>query len=346
MKTATSCLRLAVALAVAAAAMAPRSVRAQSAEAEALFQEGKRLMNKGQTAQACEKFEASDRVEPKSGTELNLALCRETNGQLASAWAAYLKAAATAKHGGNSRRAAEARKQAAAIEPRLVYLTITVPDNARVDGLVIQRNDTAVDAAIWNQRVPVDPDEYTISAEAPGYRPWSTSVVVKKRSKKVEVPLLQKRPAPPAEPRREVRSAAAGADEPSGARDRGMGAEAGSAPSRWTGKRKLSIALAAVGVAAAGAAIGLGIHANQLESQSDAICSDPTCHSREAVDLNSSARHYALAANIGYAAGGTAVVGAALLWFLGGPRSSSAEPVAVIPSFGAGRVGVVLARSF
>lgn len=343
MKTATSCLRLAVALAAAAAAMAPRPVRAQSAEAEALFQEGLRLMDRGEIAQACDKFEASERVEPKSGAEINLARCRETNGQLASAWAAYLKAAATAKHAGNTRRAAEARKKAAEIKPHLLYLTITVPDDARIDGLVIKRNDTEVDAALWNERVPVDPAEYTISGEAPGYRPWSTSVVVKTRSKKVEVPPLEKRPgAPPGEPR----SAAAEPDASSGARDRGTGAEAGSAPSRWTGKRKLSVALAAVGVAAAGAAIGLGIHANQLESQSDAICSDPTCHSREAVDLNSSARHYALAASIGYAAGGTAVVGAALLWFLGGPRSSSAEPVAVIPSFGAGRIGVVLARSF
>ena len=346
MTTATSCIRLAVALAVATAALAPRSVCAQSADAEALFLEGKRLWNKGKSAQACDKFEASERIDPAPGTEVNLARCREKNHRLASAWALYRTAAATFKHRGDKAREVAARKQADKIEPDLVYLTIAVPENARVDGLVIQRNGTAVDAAIWNQRVPVDPDEYTISAEAPGHRPWSKSVVVETRSEKLEVPPLQKRPAPPAEPRREVRSAAAGADEPSGARDRGMGAEAGSAPSRWTGKRKLSIALAAVGVAAAGAAIGLGIHANQLESQSDAICSDPTCHSREAVDLNGSARHYAFAANIGYVAGGTAVVGAALLWFLGGPRSSSAEPVAVIPSFGAGRVGVVLARSF
>lgn len=343
--TATS-TRLTVALAVAAAALAPGSARAQSAEAEALFQDGKRLMTRGETAQACEKFEASDRVEPASGTELNLARCRETSGQLASAWAAYLKTAATAKHDGNARREAEARKKAAALEPRLIYLTIIVPDDARVDGLVIKRNATAVDAALWNQRVPVDPDEYTISGDAPGYQPWSTSVVVKTRSKTVEVPALDRRPEPRrAEPRREPRRDA-GDGEPPGAHDRATdGADAGPAPSRWTGRRKLSLALAVVGVAAAGGGIGLGLHASSLERESDALC-DRLCHDQSAVDLNRSARRYALAANIGYATAGAAAIGAALLWWFGAPSAPGAERAAVIPTLGAGRIGVVLARSF
>jgi hypothetical protein len=349
MTTATS-IRLAVAIAVAAAALAPRPARAQSAEAEALFQEGKRLMAKGDTAQACEKFEASDRVEAASGNELNLALCRETNGQLATAWAVYLKTAATAKREGNTRREVEARTKAAALKPRLVYLTIAVPDDSRVDGLAIKRNGIAVDEALWNQRVPVDPDEYTISGEAPGCKPWSTTVVVKTKSKKVEVPTLEKQPEPKhTKSRREARSTAAEDGEPSGARDRDADVEVRPAPSRWTGKRKLSLVLTAVGIAAAGAGIGFGVHANHLESQSDTLCDQRTCHQQDAVTLNQSARHYALAADIGFAAGGTAVVGAAVLWFFGAPRApgiSRSDDTAVIPTFGAGRVGFALARSF
>jgi hypothetical protein len=335
MMTATSCLHLTLALAVATLALAPRPAHAQSAEAEALFQDGKRLMTRGETAKACDKFEASDRVEPASGTEINLARCRETNGQLASAWAAYLKTAATAKHDGNTRREAEARKKAAGLEPRLIYLTIVVPADSRVDGLVIQRNGTAVDDALWNQRVPVDPDEYTISGEAPGYEPWSTSVLVKTRDKKVEVPPLEKRPeAKRSEARRAAPGDAGGAGEPE--------------VSRWTGRRKLSLALVAVGVAAAGAGIGLGLHASSLEQQSDDLCDHLTCHSADAVALNQSARHYALAANVGFAAGGAAVVGATVLWLLGAPHPPGARPddTAVIPTLGAGRLGVALARSF
>jgi hypothetical protein len=343
MTTATSCFRLAVVLAAAAAALAPRSVRAQSAaDAQALFDDGKRLMARRQYAQACEKFEASDRIDPAIGAELNLGRCRERNHQLASAWLAYTKAAITAKHRHDPREA-EAHNKAVAIYPNLLYLTIVVPEDARVDGLVIQRNDTAVDTALWGTRVPVDADEYTISAEAPGYLPWNTSVLVKDKSKKVEVPPLQKRPAPPAAPRVEARSVAAGPDEPSGARElRGGGAEAGAAPSRWTGKRKLSLVLAAVGVAAGGAGIGLGLKANSLAQQAN--CDATTCKTMRGASLNHSAHNYAIAADIGFAAGGVAVVGAVALWLLGAP--SSRDTVAVVPTLDATHVGISFARSF
>jgi hypothetical protein len=344
--TATSCIRLAVALAAATAALAPRSVCAQSADAEALFLGGKRLWDNGQIAKACDKFEASERIDPAPGTEVNLARCREKKHRLASAWALYRTAAATFKHRGDKAREAQARKQADGIEPDLVYLTIIVPEDARVDGLVIKRNGTTIEAASWNERVPVDPDEYTISAEAPGYRPWNTSVLVKTRSKKVEVPPLEKRrEAPPAELPRGVGSAAVGPDELSGAREPGVGgAEAGTAPSRWTGKRKLSLVLAAVGVAAGGAGIGLGLHARDLERQADPSCNATTCTTRPAAADNRSAHNYAIAADIGFAAGGVAVVGAVTLWLLGAPASR--DTVAIVPTLDATHVGISFARSF
>ncbi|HEX3481933.1 MAG TPA: hypothetical protein VHT91_43265 [Kofleriaceae bacterium] len=346
MTTATSWIRLAVALAAATAALAPRSVCAQSrADAQELFDEGRRLMTKGDFAQACEKFEASERIDPASGTELNLGLCRKQNKQLASAWAAYRAALATAKRRGDLKKQKEAHRMLADIEPSLLYLTIAVPEDARLDGLVIKRNGAAVDAELWNHRVPVDPDEYTISAEAPGYQPWSTSVVVKIRNKRVEVPPLQKRPPPPPAPRSEVRTAAAGPDEPSGAREPGVGnAEAGTAPDRWTGKRKLSLVLAAVGVVAGGAGIGLGLKANSLARQADPNCDATACKTPQAASDNRSAHNYAIAADIGFAAGGVAVVSAVALWLLGSP--SSRDTVAVVPTLDATHFGVSFARSF
>jgi len=70
----------------------PTPARAQSAEAEVLFREGKRLMKEGKLAEACDKLEASDRLESSIGTLLNLADCREKNKQLVSAWLAFHKA--------------------------------------------------------------------------------------------------------------------------------------------------------------------------------------------------------------------------------------------------------------
>lgn len=158
-------------------------------------------------------------------------------------------------------------------------------------------------------------------------------------------PRLDKRRAPPAEPRREVRSAAVEPDAPAGGRDREVGgAEAGAAPSRWTGKRKLALVLTAVGVAATGAGVGLGLHASTLERKADGLCSQSVCNNPDGVNLNRSARSYALAANISYAAGGVAVVGAAALWLLGAPASR--ETIAIFPTLDATRVGIGFARSF
>ncbi|HEX7841987.1 MAG TPA: hypothetical protein VF469_31165 [Kofleriaceae bacterium] len=321
------------------AAWPARPALAQSAEAESLFREGKRLMKKGDIAQACDKFEASDRVEPTASTELNLAVCREKNGQTATAWATFIKAATTAKHAGDAKREAEGNRRAAELEPQLVYLTIAVPRDSRVDGLVIKRKDAEIDPALWNQRVPVDPDEYTISGEAPGYRPWSTTVVVKTRSKRVEVPALEQR----AEPRRgEARRRAAPVDAAQvDAEDRRA-----APPSRFTGTRKLSLVLAAVGVAAAGAGVGLGLHASSVEADADKMCPSTACTKPPAVELNRSARRYALAANIGFAAGGAAVAGAVVLWFVGSPKPASQDTVSIVPMLGVDRAGISFGRSF
>lgn len=325
-------IALALLLAVAGAFAAP--ARAQGAEAETLFREGKRLMKKGQLARACDKFEAADRLEPTAGTEINLADCREKTGQLATAWAMFVKTAATAKRTGDGARETEARRRAAALESQLVYLTIAVPDASRIDGLVIKRNDTVLDEALWDQRVPVDPDEYTISGEAPGREPWSTSVVVKIKNKKVEVPVLDKLPdAKRAAPTRRV---AAASPEPDAASP--------SEPSSFTGRRKLALAVAAAGAVVVGVGVGFGLKAGSVEDQANAICPSSTCMDPHGVELNKTARRDALYANIGFAAGGAAVIGAAVLWFTGSPRPRDA--VSIVPSAGADRVGISFTRSF
>src|SRR5262245_34527237 len=111
---------------------AQRPARAQSGSAEALYNEGHRLMNAGKLAQACEAFEASNRAQPGAGTYLALGTCRERNDQLASAWSAYQAALARAKDL-EKRRFADTK--IAELEPRLSYLTVMVSMDRRVDGL-------------------------------------------------------------------------------------------------------------------------------------------------------------------------------------------------------------------
>src|SRR5262245_11606925 len=167
---------LAVALAVVAAMAS--SARAQSAEAEVLFREGRKLIKDGNLAAGCDKLAASERIETSIGTLLNLGDCKEKLGKLASAWGAFTKAEAIARRAGDDKRQAEARKRAAAIEPRVAKLVIEV--TRKVDGLVIRRDGEIVDPATWQVAVPIDPGTYAITAEAPGHVAWRGEVVIER----------------------------------------------------------------------------------------------------------------------------------------------------------------------
>jgi hypothetical protein len=302
--------------------------------AEALFREGRRLMKEQKLAEACEKFEASERIDDSVGTLLNLADCREKNGQLATAWATFLKAASTARTKHDDHEAA-AKQHAAALEPRLAYLTISVPDASKVDGLVIKRDDVVVDTALWNTGVPVDAGRYKISGEAPGHEAWSTVIDVREERQhaSVEVPRfkplreLSKVVVPEVKPA--ATPAQPDADEP---------AETDT-PSRFTTLRKLSVASAVVGAGGIGAGVYFGLTAKSLAKQSDAICPGHVCGDAHALDLNHQAQRDALASEVLFGVGGAAVAGAVVLWVVGAPSHATLVPSANDHEAGVSLVG-------
>src|SRR6187549_3181233 len=95
----------AVLVAACGLAVMPAShANAQSAGAEALFREGRRLIKEGKLDQGCAKLAASEKLESSVGTLLNLGDCREKLGQTATAWAAFRKAEAMAKRAGDDHK--------------------------------------------------------------------------------------------------------------------------------------------------------------------------------------------------------------------------------------------------
>jgi hypothetical protein len=312
------------------------TVHAQDADvnAEALFREGRKLMKEGKLSEACEKFEASERLDDSVGTLINLADCRQKNGQLATAWATFLKAASAA-HIKHDDREAIAKEHATALEPHLAYLTISVPEASRVDGLVIKRDGEPVDTALWNQGVPVDVGSYMISGEAPGHEPWSTRADVRSDGVKigVEVPrfkqlreqLAPKVVAPPA-------PAAEPTEQPDVEPEQ---------PSRFTTLRKVSIGTAVLGLAAVAGGVRYGLQAKDLDRQSNAVCPGMVCGDPHALELNHAAQRDALASEVLFGVGGAAVAGAVVMWFVGAPAHAT-----VVPTGGDGEAGVSVIGSF
>lgn len=295
------------------------SAFAQTPEATALFKEGRKLAESGDIAAACEKFEAAEELERSLVYELNLADCREKNGQIASAWAMFLKAASTAKQDRDAREDT-ARSRARSLEKRLVRLTIHVPADSDIDGLVIKRNDKEIPRGGWNDAVPVDPDEYTITAEAPGRKPWSETIIIKSKDKEVEVPELERAVHKQRHPKE---------------------TEHRDLPNK---NRGLAIALLGTGVGLTAIASGFAIYSQSVENKSDALCPTPMCTNSYAVDLNKTARLDGWIANIGWAVGGASLVGAGVAWWLG--VQEQRDTVSVVPVIGGDRAGLAVGGHF
>lgn len=161
--------------------------------AEALFQQGKQLLERGDAHAACPKLAESLRLDRATGTLLALAMCHEVEGRLASAWAEYLEVIARAKKDGRADREEAARQWAGKLEARLSTLSVAVPAAvAEIPGLHVQRDGVPLDAPAWSTAVPVDPGPHVIVAKAPGRETWTTTLVVAGAAehRTVTVPLL------------------------------------------------------------------------------------------------------------------------------------------------------------
>ena len=75
---------------VAAGVLATPAARAaDTAAAQSLFSDARKLMLAGNFADACPKREESEKLDPGMGTLYNLGDCYEHVGKTASAWAAF-----------------------------------------------------------------------------------------------------------------------------------------------------------------------------------------------------------------------------------------------------------------
>jgi hypothetical protein len=180
-------------LALLAASLPARADNASLAEA--LFREAREAMRAGHYASACPQLAESQRLDPSSGTRLNLAICEEHEGRVATAWAHFR--AVVDELPSTDPRAALAREHAKALEPRLPWLRIVLPAGA--SGVTVAVDGTPLSNAGVGVELPVDPGPHAVDARAP-HRQGRTSLDLVEGEHRSAVIALIETPVSPARP--------------------------------------------------------------------------------------------------------------------------------------------------
>jgi hypothetical protein len=276
---------------------------ATSSAAIALFDEGVRLMEQGQYAEACPKLARSQDLSPNGGTLLALAECHSKAGHVASSWVAYRELAARARAAGKADAERRANDAARDLEARLSWLTVNVAEE--VEGLEVKRDGQVLPKAEWRIAVPIDPGKHTVEAKAPGRVRFATEVVVEGERQKpvVEIPRLDEdRAAAPAAPVRETPHD-----------------DTASPPSEGSGQRVLGIAIGALGLAGIGVGSYFGLQAASKNDDASQFCRDETRCTSQGMQLDDEARSAATVSTIGFIAGGIALA-TGIVIYLTAPR--------------------------
>lgn len=120
-------------------------------------------------------------------------------------------------------------------------------------------------------------------------------------------------------------------------------------PSRWTGRRKIAVGLAAGALVAAGGGIFFGMRSKGFEDDAADLCPSGNCGSSEqaaeANDLVDKAKSNATYANVAYGIGAAAAVGAVVLWVFGAPQESP-DAVSIAPQLTSEAAGVAVRWGF
>jgi hypothetical protein len=299
--------------------------------AQALFDQAKRAMAAHDYAEACPKLEASLKLQDALGTLLNLGLCYEHQGKLASAWSRFLEVSAKARAAGQNERARIGRERAAALAPKLSNLAVDVPQASRADGLDVRRDGVVVGPAEWGAAIPADAGEHTIEASAPGRKPWSQTVTVRDgaATARVTVPELsawEPQPGP-------TNTAAPAAASPASPAEQLVSTDVSADVRPGGGGGLKVVALAAGGVGLAGLGVGAAFGLLSLSKHNEAEQHCPTsrgrtCQTQADAALWNDATSFGNVSTIAFVVGGVGLAAGVVFWLAAPKRAESRAPVA------------------
>jgi tetratricopeptide (TPR) repeat protein len=282
----------------------PSAAFADKARADKLFEEGRGYLQRKEYQLACTAFEQSHQADPAIGTQLNIALCYEEWGKLASAYKAYAEAERLAK-AKKDNRAKHARKKIDELDPKLGRLRVSIPASADpysiflFDGKEMSREDLVEEQLL-------DAGTHTIEARVAGAPPKVTTIELKggeRKSIEIELPVVAK-----------------SKDET----DKRPGETMTIEGPRNKGKLYGGLALGGAGLITIGVASYVALIARSDYNDAIAQCPGNICTQRGAYDATQDARSKANVMTI-VGGAGVALVGVGLYLIL----TSKGEPITV-----------------
>lgn len=305
---------------------------AQKNAAQSLFDDARKLMDAGNVAEGCAKYEESYRILTASGTLLNLALCHEQLGRTATAYTEFNESLARAQRDRRPEREKIAKDHLAALAPKLSRLTVSVAQGADVEGLQVLLDGVVLQKPAWGVATAVDPGAHVVTAKAPSKRDWSKRIDIGASGDRqsVEVPSLESDspPAPIAPP--PVASSAPSAVPPPPAPS---AAPPPREPERIedtaSSGRTVGIVLVSVGGVALAAGTVFGVVAKNKWDTAKSACANAVCADAATQSANSGAGTFADLSTIGFVAGGVAAI-TGVIWLVAAPRTSDAR-VRLVP---------------
>lgn len=304
----TRALRRALALACLAVACssAPLALADdKKVAAQQLFDDANALTKAGDYANACPKFEESQRLDPQIGTLFWLADCQEHAHKLASAWANFVEVAERAANANKAAHAKQAQERADALKGRLCKMILVVSDEIRkTPSLELRRDDTLIGAAQFGVPLPVDAGKHVIKVAAPGRRSWETSVEATGEGNTftVTIPALKEEPqvglistVPTTSPRKDG----------------------------WPVTRTVGIVAGGLGIVGIGVGAAFGLVAAGKRDEANKSCDVDSC-TTEGHRLEQQAFGNATASTAAFVAGGTLLAAGVALVLWPAPRSPAA----------------------
>ena len=163
------------------------------ASAEVLFSSARELVDHGDFAAGCPKFEAALKLVPSASTMINIGRCHEHDGKLATAWADYKRALAlnVETQGIERQKALEdvAKQALASVDQRVPKLKISFVEQP--PGLRLLRDGAEMHLATLDEALPLDAGEHSLEASAPGRKTEKRQLLLEEgKTTTVELVLL------------------------------------------------------------------------------------------------------------------------------------------------------------